>query len=78
MNLASTDYVTLPLPLFLLCLGAAAGLAGLLVATAAERLTRVRQEQAHGERHRHGADYQHNPGCATCSPRAATPTGTDR
>lgn len=76
MNLAEPTYVTLPLPLFVLCLGAAAVVAGLLVATAAERLTRVRQDRAHGERHRHGADYQHNPACATCTPTGATPTGT--
>lgn len=64
--------VTLPLPLFLLVLAAVAVVTGLLVATAAERLTRVRQERAHGELHRHGAEYRHNPTCATCAPTVPT------
>lgn len=62
MKLAQTaPYVTLPLPLFMLCLAAAAAVAGLLVATAADRLTRVRQQRAHGERHRHGEPNLHRP-----------------
>lgn len=62
MNTAdATTLVTMPLGLFLLCLAAAALVAGLLVATAAERLTRVRQQQAHGELHRHGQPNLHEP-----------------
>jgi hypothetical protein len=51
--------ITLPVPLFILFLATAAAVAGLLVATAAERLTRVRQQAAHGERHRHGQPNLH-------------------
>ena len=51
--------ITLPVPLFILCLATAGAVVGLLVATAADRLTRVRQQRAHGERHRHGAPNRH-------------------
>lgn len=63
--------VTLPLGLFLLVLAADAVVVGLLVATAADRLTRVRRETSHALYHQSGCTDRHGAGYDAVRPNPA-------